>query len=67
MDAKTWPRGAALAENLWSNPPSRTPLVYSRLNHHNRRLISLGIHSDQLQPESCYLLSGHCDDPHHKI
>jgi hypothetical protein len=62
IDSKMWPRGSVIAENLWSAPKLRTPLVYSRLNHHNNRLIERGIHADALQPESCYL-SGHCDDP----
>jgi len=67
MGVKLWPRGAALAENLWSAPDSRLKSTYARLAHHTNRMINLGIKTDQLQPESCYRFNGHCTDPTHPM
>jgi len=64
MDMKLWPRGAAYAERLWSNPPSRlnvTQMAYPRLIHQRERLITRGIRPDTLLPEACYNIWGFCD------
>ncbi|CAL8095472.1 unnamed protein product [Orchesella dallaii] len=67
LESKLWPRAAALAENLWSNPTSRGDEVYTRLNYHNHRLQQRGIPTSQLQPESCLHYNGHCHNPQDTI
>ena len=64
MDVKLWPRGAAAAERLWTNPKDhRKDDVYARLNHHTKRLKARGVRCSTIQPESCLQMTGNCDDP----
>ena len=55
MEARLWPRGAALAERLWNDP--RTTGVSEatvRMVTNRHRLVQRGIKADNLQPEWCY-------------
>ncbi|KAK4308140.1 hypothetical protein Pmani_020138 [Petrolisthes manimaculis] len=54
VDAKLWPRGAALGERLWSNPSTSWSLAELRLIHHRQRLMNRGIMADRIQPQWCH-------------
>lgn len=60
LDMKFWPRAAALAERLWTNPESSWRSAEQRLLRHRERLIKKGINSDTLQPEWCLQNQGKC-------
>uniref|UniRef100_A0A2H8U0P4 Beta-hexosaminidase n=1 Tax=Melanaphis sacchari TaxID=742174 RepID=A0A2H8U0P4_9HEMI len=60
LDIKVWPRAAALAERLWSDPPTNALAAEYRLLQHRERLISLGIKPDRITPEWCNDREGEC-------
>lgn len=60
LDAKVWPRAAAAAERLWSNPDTRSQIAESRFYRHRQRLVTRGIRADALIPAYCYLNDGEC-------
>jgi len=53
LHSKVWPRAAALAERLWSNPPHGWELAEHRMIYHRQRLVQRGIPAERLQPEFC--------------
>lgn len=53
VDVKIWPRAAAFAERVWSNPDDRTQAVRYRLLQQRRRLLQLGIKADAILQEWC--------------
>lgn len=54
LDSRVWPRAAAVAERLWSDPTSVTTSdAEPRLQAHRVRLEARGIHADALTPEWC--------------
>ncbi|XP_060834731.1 chitooligosaccharidolytic beta-N-acetylglucosaminidase-like isoform X2 [Rhopalosiphum padi] len=60
IDSKVWPRAAALAERLWSNPTSNSVSAGNRFLQHRERLITLGVKADTVTPEWCYIHEGEC-------
>ncbi|XP_071451114.1 chitooligosaccharidolytic beta-N-acetylglucosaminidase-like [Hetaerina americana] len=67
LDAKTWPRAAATAERLWSDPrgsgrraKSSWLWARTRMMSHRERMVSRGIRADALQPKWCYYNEGEC-------
>ncbi|KAF0683653.1 Aste57867_24298 [Aphanomyces stellatus] len=53
-EVKLWPRAAAAAERLWSNPTTTTwKEAVPRLLTQRRRIVEMGIHADALQPQWC--------------
>ncbi|CAO1349067.1 unnamed protein product [Diamesa tonsa] len=60
MDAKIWPRLAAVAERLWADPTANVKFAESRLNRHRERLIRKGIQPDAVTPEYCTIFEGEC-------
>ncbi|XP_063848104.1 LOW QUALITY PROTEIN: chitooligosaccharidolytic beta-N-acetylglucosaminidase-like [Scylla paramamosain] len=60
LDAKLWPRGAALAERLWTNPPTGWKQAEFRLIHHRQRLVKRGVLSERIQPQWCHQNEGLC-------
>ncbi|KAJ1520517.1 hypothetical protein ONE63_003640 [Megalurothrips usitatus] len=62
LDAKLWPRAAALAERLWSDPAesSTAPGVEARFLAHRQRLLALGVNAEAVSPEWCQLRDGEC-------
>lgn len=59
-EGKIWPRTAALAERLWTNPDHDWRDAEYRLIYHRERLVNRGIQADALQPLWCEQNAGHC-------
>lgn len=60
LDARIWPRAAAAAERLWSNPNTNTASAEPRMYIHRERLISRGLQVDSLAPRWCFQNEGQC-------
>ncbi|XP_011505330.1 PREDICTED: chitooligosaccharidolytic beta-N-acetylglucosaminidase [Ceratosolen solmsi marchali] len=60
VDSRLWPRSAALAERLWSDPSSSWIHAEQRMLKHRERLVQRGILADSLEPEWCLQNQGHC-------
>ncbi|XP_045139187.1 chitooligosaccharidolytic beta-N-acetylglucosaminidase-like isoform X2 [Portunus trituberculatus] len=54
VDAKVWPRAAALAERLWSNPSTSWQKAETRFIHHRQRLVQRGVQAERIQPQWCH-------------
>ena len=59
-EGKIWPRTAALAERLWTNPDHDWRAAEYRLIYHRERLVERGVMADALQPLWCMHNAGHC-------
>lgn len=53
IDVRLWPRAAAFAETLWSEPSTTWEEAEERMLIHRERLVSLGVNAEELQPEWC--------------
>ncbi|KAF5294923.1 hypothetical protein FQR65_LT10635 [Abscondita terminalis] len=60
LDNRIWPRAAAAAERLWSNPDTSTAQAEQRMYRHRERLVSRGIQAEALAPRYCYQNEGEC-------
>ncbi|XP_013187830.2 chitooligosaccharidolytic beta-N-acetylglucosaminidase [Amyelois transitella] len=60
LDGRLWPRAAALAERLWSDPQHDWKEAEHRMLHVRERLVHMGIQADSIQPEWCYQNEGYC-------
>ncbi|XP_067000606.1 chitooligosaccharidolytic beta-N-acetylglucosaminidase isoform X2 [Anabrus simplex] len=60
LDTKVWPRAAAAAERLWTDPVSSTNAAEHRMYEHRERLVRRGVKADALAPQYCYLNDGQC-------
>ncbi|XP_046962354.1 chitooligosaccharidolytic beta-N-acetylglucosaminidase [Vanessa cardui] len=60
LDARLWPRAAALAERLWAEPDTTWHHAEARMLHLRERLVRLGIQAESLEPEWCYQNEGYC-------
>jgi len=60
MDQRIWPRAAAVAERLWSDPQGSWLQADDRMQLHRARLASRGVKVDSLQPEWCLQNQGQC-------
>lgn len=71
LDTRLWPRVAAFAERIWSDPKIETSDigleyttvhedVYTRLDTHRERLISRGLKAEALWPRWCVQNPGMC-------
>nr|XP_045625960.1 chitooligosaccharidolytic beta-N-acetylglucosaminidase-like [Procambarus clarkii]XP_045625961.1 chitooligosaccharidolytic beta-N-acetylglucosaminidase-like [Procambarus clarkii] len=60
LDTKLWPRGAALAERLWTNPPTTWRQAEARFIHHRHRLLRRGVQPERIQPKWCHQNDGFC-------
>ncbi|CAH0551866.1 unnamed protein product [Brassicogethes aeneus] len=53
IDSRLWPRAAAMAEVLWSEPTTTWRDAEPRLLVHRERLVTKGIDADAMEPEWC--------------
>ncbi|KAK8384207.1 hypothetical protein O3P69_009152 [Scylla paramamosain] len=60
LDATVWPRAAALAERLWSNPSTSWREAETRFIHHRQRLVQRGVQAERIQPQWCHQNEGLC-------
>ncbi|XP_038206430.1 chitooligosaccharidolytic beta-N-acetylglucosaminidase [Zerene cesonia] len=60
LDTRVWPRTAAVAERLWSNPSSSASAAEPRLQRLRSRLAARGIPSDVLSPAWCSQHDARC-------
>ncbi|XP_015189390.1 PREDICTED: chitooligosaccharidolytic beta-N-acetylglucosaminidase [Polistes dominula] len=60
VDSRLWPRSAAFAERLWSDPASTWIHAEHRILRQRQRLVERGINADRLEPEWCIQNQGHC-------
>lgn len=60
VDGRLWPRAAAMAERLWSEPNTTWRIAETRMLVHRERLISLGINADALEPQWCLQNEENC-------
>lgn len=60
LDARIWPRAAALAERLWSNPDSKWSDAANRLLYQRDRMVARNLNCEQVAPTWCLQNHGHC-------
>uniref|UniRef100_A0A8D8V7U9 Beta-hexosaminidase n=1 Tax=Cacopsylla melanoneura TaxID=428564 RepID=A0A8D8V7U9_9HEMI len=60
LDGRLWPRTAAAAERLWSNPSSGSNEAEPRFLQQRERLVEMGIRAETVTPEWCYLNEAQC-------
>ncbi|CAH2107988.1 unnamed protein product [Euphydryas editha] len=60
LDARLWPRAAAMAERLWAEPDSPWNAAEARMLHVRERLVNMGIKAESIEPEWCYQNEGYC-------
>lgn len=60
VDSKLWPRGAALAERLWTNPVTTWKAAEIRFINHRQRLVKRGVQAERIQPQWCHQNEGLC-------
>lgn len=60
LDAKVWPRTAAMAERLWADPETRSSSAEARFYRHRQRLVTRGIRAEAVAPMYCYQNEGEC-------
>ncbi|XP_076265275.1 beta-hexosaminidase 2 [Rhynchophorus ferrugineus] len=61
VESRVWPRAAAAAERLWSNPSTTSVSAEKRFFVHNRRLADRGIRTSVVTPEYCVQNENDCD------
>ncbi|XP_049861033.1 chitooligosaccharidolytic beta-N-acetylglucosaminidase isoform X4 [Schistocerca gregaria] len=60
LDGRLWPRAAALAERLWTDPVEGWMSAEHRFLIQRQRLVDEGIAADTIEPEWCLQNQGHC-------
>ncbi|XP_066144169.1 chitooligosaccharidolytic beta-N-acetylglucosaminidase-like [Euwallacea fornicatus] len=53
LDSRLWPRTAAFAETLWTEPKTGWEEAEERMLIHRDRLVRLGLKADEMKPEWC--------------
>merc|ERR1711920_662387 len=59
LEKQIWPRAAALAERLWSNPPGNWYDADPRMQLMRERLVQRNISAEALQPQWCLRQEAH--------
>lgn len=60
IDPLAWPRAAAAAERLWSNPSTNAEKAEARFSRHRNRLLTRGIAAGVIMPGWCAQNEGEC-------
>ncbi|KOB79240.1 Uncharacterized protein OBRU01_00781 [Operophtera brumata] len=60
LDTRVWPRAAAVAERLWSDPITSVYTAEPRLQRMRGRLINRGLRPDAISPAWCSQHDGRC-------
>lgn len=63
LQTRIWPRSAAFAERVWSNPPVYDKIsdrIYTRLDTQRRRMVGRGIEVEGIWPQYCTQNPGKC-------
>ncbi|RVE47860.1 hypothetical protein evm_007491 [Chilo suppressalis] len=60
LDTRVWPRAAAVAERLWSDPLSLPNSAEPRLQRFRERLIARGLRPDAMSPAWCAQHDSRC-------
>ncbi|XP_054287590.1 chitooligosaccharidolytic beta-N-acetylglucosaminidase, partial [Macrosteles quadrilineatus] len=60
IDSRIWPRAAAVAERLWTNPTSDSSAAEYRLVAARDRLVRLGVQAEAIMPQWCKQNQGSC-------
>lgn len=60
IDSRVWPRAAAMAEAVWSEPTTGWRLAEGRFLVHRERLVNLGIKADAIAPTWCVQHEEYC-------
>jgi len=60
IDSRVWPRAAAVAERLWSNPTSDSNAAEYRMVAARDRLVQRGIQAEAVMPQWCQQNQGGC-------
>lgn len=60
VEQRLFPRVAAMAERLWTNPSGTWRDAEYRFVHHRERLVGRGISADTVQPQWCHQNEGYC-------
>lgn len=60
VDSRLWPRAAAMAEVLWTEPNTEWQKAEQRFLVHRERLVTLGIDADGVEPQWCLQNEEHC-------
>lgn len=60
LDGRIWPRAAAVAERLWSDPEAPAAQAESRLQAHVDRLRRRELRPEAIAPQWCDQHEGHC-------
>ncbi|XP_068632300.1 chitooligosaccharidolytic beta-N-acetylglucosaminidase [Battus philenor] len=60
LDGRLWPRAAAMAERLWSEPDTDWHHAEYRMLHTRERLVRMGVKAESLEPEWCSQNEGYC-------
>ncbi|KAH9641693.1 hypothetical protein HF086_005139 [Spodoptera exigua] len=60
LDTRIWPRAAAVAERLWSDPTSDVLAAEMRMQRQRARLIKRGLRADAISPAWCSQHDSRC-------
>jgi hexosaminidase len=67
MEGLIFPRTAALAERLWTNPSESYHQAETRMTLHRDRLVRHGIRAASIQPTFCVQNQGACYGEDEKV
>lgn len=60
LDTRVWPRAAAVAERLWSDPTADVLSAEARMQRQRTRLIKRGLRADAISPAWCSQHDSRC-------